>query len=760
MDGWVTIGTKLDTKELEKDLKRAEGELRRYETEAERLTKQKVKAETDLTEYERAKNNIRELTDESLKFAQTQNEVEATLKHESSMLSELDQKYSRQIDNLNQINTKIKQNSVNQGLAKNNIEQINQKLGRTKSSLDLANISAKNIGNSISHATNRVIRWGIAIFGIHSAYRFVSQAANELSQSNSKIGADIEYIRFALASMLLPVIQTIIKWIYKLLYYINYIAKAWFGVNLFANASSKAFEKAKTSSAGIGKNLNKATKEAKELRKQLAGFDEMNVLSDNVKQSSGGSGGAGGGGGDFTAPSVDLSKWQGEVPEWLKWIVDHKDLILAVLAGIAAALLAIKLGLSGIKALGIGIAVAGIVYAIQGLLAYLKDPSLENLGKIFIGLGVAVIGIAIAIGALPVAIVGAIILIEGLIIKHWNKIKKFLQKGANWLESKSKFIHKTFGDTIGDIYDNSVDLINDLIGVFDDLVNGIKKNFDGIIKIVKGVFTGDWKLAWEGIKQVAKGAIKGIVIALEGLIKIIGTTLKNTIMLLVGIVKGVADAVVKILKTTIDSIKNVFNSMKTWIDNNIVKPIGKFFSSLWTNIANGASTAVSKIKSFFNSIPNTFSSIVNKISKFFKNLGSSAGNVIGGAFKSVVNGVLRTIENVLNAPIRKMNSLIGTINSKLKTKIGKLGTFSLPRLAKGGIVNNPGRGVPIGGAIAGEAGAEGVIPLTDSQQMALLGEAIGRYITVNANITNNMNGRVISREIQKVQNQTDFATNR
>ena len=59
----------------------------------------------------------------------------------------------------------------------------------------------------------------------------------------------------------------------------------------------------------------------------------------------------------------------------------------------------------------------------------------------------------------------------------------------------------------------------------------------------------------------------------------------------------------------------------------------------------------------------------------------------------------------------------------------------------------------------GERGAEGVIPLTDSQAMETLGEAIGRYITINANITNTMNGRVISRQIQqKIANQ-DFAYN-
>ena len=43
--------------------------------------------------------------------------------------------------------------------------------------------------------------------------------------------------------------------------------------------------------------------------------------------------------------------------------------------------------------------------------------------------------------------------------------------------------------------------------------------------------------------------------------------------------------------------------------------------------------------------------------------------------------------------------------------------------------------------------------------MALLGEAIGKYITVNATIVNSMNGRVLNRELQKIQNQSSFATN-
>ena len=71
----------------------------------------------------------------------------------------------------------------------------------------------------------------------------------------------------------------------------------------------------------------------------------------------------------------------------------------------------------------------------------------------------------------------------------------------------------------------------------------------------------------------------------------------------------------------------------------------------------------------------------------------------------------------------------------------------------------PGRGVNDMGANIGERGAEGVIPLTNSQMMSELGKAIGQYITINANITNTMNGRVISRELQKINNNSDFARN-
>lgn len=107
-----------------------------------------------------------------------------------------------------------------------------------------------------------------------------------------------------------------------------------------------------------------------------------------------------------------------------------------------------------------------------------------------------------------------------------------------------------------------------------------------------------------------------------------------------------------------------------------------------------------------------------------------------------------------------VSSVGSGISSLWKKLWGAKGMIYTPRLAKGGIINQPGRGVPLGSAFGGERGQEGVIPLTDSQQMELLGEAIGRYISINATVPVYVGNRQIAREIRKIDAENDFAYNR
>lgn len=600
MDGWVIVGTKLDSKQLEKDLKNAERRLQQYEKEAEKLTKAKAKAEIDLQPYEEQKRIIQETTDEALKYAQSEQEVKKQLEIEKVQLNELNQKYSKQLLNLESINNKIKENTKNQSLMKNQIEKTRKKTS------DL-NIDLNKVSKSTSNTIKKVAKWALAIFGVRSAYMFVRQAASTLAQYNEKIGADLEYIRFALASTLQPIIEGLIQLVYKLLTYVNYIAKAWFGVDLFANASAKA--------------MNKGAKSAEKMKKSLAGFDEMNVLNDN------GTTGAMG----ATAPSIDLSQWQGEVPSWIQWIADNKDIVIAGLLGIAGGLIAVSFGFSAIKGFGIGIALAGIISAIKSLIKFLKDPTFENFTDIIIGIGLAILGVGIIIGNFPLIIAGAIAVIVGLVIKNYDFIVGLFDKLINWFEKDFvNALYNLFGPLGNIIAQPFIDFVNSSKGLFEGLFGGIKKVVKGIVQLFKGDFKNGIKNVFIGLKDIMLAPINALISGINSLIR-----------------------------------------------------------------------GVNKIK--FN-VPDWIPGIGGKKWGF-------------------------------NIP-------------------------QIPKLAVGGIVNMPGRGIDYGGANIAERGAEAVIPLTNSQSLDMIADAIGKRIVINANITNTMNGRVISKELKRINNDNDFAFNR
>lgn len=499
-------------------------------------------------------------------------------------------------------------------------------------------------------------------------------------------------------------------------------------LNADLSSSALSMKSLGTGAGTANKNLGKAAKSAKEIKKQLAGFDEMNVLQDNTSASTGG--GAGGGtAGGIDAGSIgdlgDLGNFDtglGNIGNKIKEITPLMKLFTSLVWGLIAAFSAFKimntvnemfeLGKSMVwiiqKAAGIGLIVGGIVLVIQGVISYLQDPTWQNFLLILGGIGLIVAGIALAIGPIPALITGIVLLIGAIglaVYKNWDKIKAVLSKVGSWVK------------------DNIIDPVVDF---FKGLWESIKEIFAPVIAFFKPIF---------------EAIIAIILVVIQTIINYVKTVATN-------------------IKTTIDNIKQIIGLIVGFVKDKILTPIVDNITTRINTLKSKISAFVTAIKNYFSPLINFFSNIINKIKGFLVKIGTAVGNTIAGAFKGVVNGILNAIEKILNFPINAVNKLINKVNTLPGVHLTKLTTFKFPRLAKGGIVNNPGPGVMVGSAIAGERGAEGVIPLTDSQQMALLGEAIGRYITVNANITNNMNGRVISRELQKIQNDDNFAYNR
>lgn len=605
MDGWITIGTKLDSKQLDRDLKDAQRRLQQFERENEKLTTAKSKVELDLQAYEKQKLAIQESTNEMLKFVETEEQVNNVLSMEEIELNKLNQQYSEQFQKIEEINQKLQENVNNQGLVKNQIQGITQQLNKT-SSLDNIKKSVDNIGNSVEGVIKKVGKWALAVFGVRSAYMFIRQSMSTLSQYNEQMATDVEYIRYALASSLQPVIEWIIQLVYQLLSLIGSVAKALFGVNIFANASADAFARAK-------KSLGGANKEAKELQKTLAGFDEMNILQED------GSTKVGGGGGGISTPSFDFADMgEFDTSSIYTWTDKVKEIITNTF-----------------------------------------DRIKVNVKKVMIDMG--------------------------------------------------------FSPEYIGAWEQTVNGIEQTIG-------GLVDSIGGILEIIVGLFEGDTAKVEEGIIKTAIG--------------------------IVNIIKGIGN-----------TIMGIWKQAGVAFYDTLIKPIVDNFSRLPEIISIVLQTIWIYITGKFQKIKDFISLIFSNIGTILTTVASKVGEAISWAIKAAINGILNAVEKILNVPIKAINKLIDVINVVPGVDLGKLPTFNLPRLAKGGIINMPGNGVMVGSAIVGERGQEGVIPLTDSQQMALLGEAIGKYININATVPVYIGNRQVAREIRKIDAEDNFAYN-
>lgn len=587
VEGDVTIEIKAKTDKFDRQIAELEKKMKKQEDKKITLD---VKMEMRTNELDNARQKYKELLKDHKELVNLQNMPHKTVGQIARM-----QDLQNQYGSVEKLNEKIEQAYTKQEKAKIKVQEIQrqyesinkevdeykQKIENVKIQKQVADVEKlksgfNSVGSSIQSAVSKVGRLALGIFGIRSAFMFLKRASSDLASYDQQYATNLEYIRYALTQAVAPALRYIVSLAATLLQYIYAILNAWFGIGSKIDVSAKSFNKMKAGASGVSKAV-------KEIKKQLAGFDEINMLTD--QSDTGTSAGAGGVG----MPSFDLSAMQGEVPDWLQWIIDHKDEILSTLAGIGAGLVFLKLGelakhlglikgeMLGIKALGFGILIKGIIDLIKGLKGYLEDPSWENFGKVIKSIGEIILGVGLLIGNVPLIVAGAITLIMGLIIQHWEDIKQFFQNGIDWLADKSDWVHEMFGDTIGNIYDTFVENLQLILNWFDMTFKNIKQILDGIIQFVKGVFTGKWREAWEGVRKIFGG--------------------------------------------------------------------------------------------IFDWIKNTFFTLINIAWNGLSNFASTIGNVVASIFKNIVNGVLRTIENVLNSPIRSINRLISVINAVPRNKL-------------------------------------------------------------------------------------------
>lgn len=340
-------------------------------------------------------------------------------------------------------------------------------------------------------------------------------------------------------------------------------------------------------------------------------------------------------------------------------------------------------------------------------------------------------------------IILAVTALIAIFVTLWNNCEGFRNFWIGlWENIKSVFstVVAWFSTTIPKIGEFFVNLWNGIVNVFSSIGPWFNTH---VLQPIVNVFTTI--VSWFNTNIIApisqfynkwiSPLINKIIEIVKKLVEMVGALFVGLWNLLNSkVIKPITNGFQKLwnsvsgyFKNLYNDVVNIWNTVSGWFKSKVISPITNAFKSLWSTITGAAKNAWSSIKNVFGSVKswfsNTFSSawsavknvfsnwgsffsgLWTKIKDTFSKIGTNIANAISGAVKSGINGVISRIESIINTGIGLINGAINLINKLPGVSVGKLSKLSLPRLAKGGIVDRPTV------AEIGEDGREAIIPL-------------------------------------------------
>lgn len=417
-----------------------------------------------------------------------------------------------------------------------------------------------------------------------------------------------------------------------------------------------------------------ATSAAKELKKSVMGFDELNILNGNTASGAGSAGVSGGSGFDFELPEYgflnDVSKQADEVTQKLK---NALPWILAIGAGLAAWKLGPKLGLDLQKTIGLAVGIFGALTLVQNILdAIVNGVTEENMTGMIFGMTLAVTGLYVALG--PVA-GGITAIVSGLAVLAvaFSDAEKNGWNFQNQMLAIAGILAAGVG--IGILTGSWIPLLIGMIaslllsittatGHGQELIKGVKKTLQGFIDFFAGIFTGD-------MERTAKG-IEGIFSGLKG-----------------------------IIGSVIDGIRDWLNGLLDWIDkktNGKLKPLITGIKAIVTAVFGNIKQTVGNV---IDDIKTIFSGLIKFISGIFSGDFDKAWEGIKDIFKGIWNTIIDLLNGAINIIIKGLNWLIKQMNKisfdvpswvpyvggkSIGVNISYISENVLPHLAKGAVI--------------------------------------------------------------------------
>lgn len=499
---------------------------------------------------------------------------------------------------------------------------------------------------------------------------------------------------------------------------------ALFGVTVKSPKWGDAIGSASAGSGAIADNMDSAAGSAKELKRYLAGFDELNVLPD---QNQGGSGsGAGAGGGDLglnlpgydflkNAVTTQIDEWKKKLEPLVSFVKDNLKEILELIATIGIALLAWKLSndfLNGIMALktlgknGLSIPLtisAGVILTATGFtieFSGIKDAIEKKLNSFNFG--------EIILGGLT-GTAGAGLLGKGIgqfIAKAFGEsaVAKAITAGGGTISTG--LIGAAIGGIVAGIpmfvtgvYDaimNGLNILNGLLvpagatmagagigAIIGSLGGPIGTGIGALIGLAVGALTDlgiliyqKWDEICAFFAPVAEWFNVNVVQPISGFFSGLWTDIVKTFSPAVtwfsDLWKSVSQTfedvfynIGVLVSGTWETIKIVWGIVSDWFDTNVIQPVASFFSGLWDGISSWAIKSWNKISTVFSGIAAWFdANVIRPIVGFFTDLWTDITVIFGkvvGFFKGIINGVLSGLNSAISYAFGGINSILRSI---------------------------------------------------------------------------------------------------
>ena len=313
-------------------------------------------------------------------------------------------------------------------------------------------------------------------------------------------------------------------------------------------------------------------------------------------------------------------------------------------------------------------------------------------------------------------------------IELWENIKSITSEvvtavgeffSSLWENIKSVYASVTewFSEKFTAVKDAIITVITPILDFFSEVWAKIKEFFTPAVEWFKELFSSVWqtiKDIWDNITGFLEGCWE--------LIKVVFTP--------------VAEWFKDKFSSAWNGIKDIFSAVKGWFTDRwdeikaVFSPVADYFSEKFTGGWNKTKEAFSKAGSFFSDlweeIKKPFSTVATWFRDTFseawqnvKDVFSTGGRIfegikegISGVFTTVVNGIIRGINNVIEVPFDAINSALRKIRDvsiagvePFADKIHEIDVPHIPELARGGVLRKGKWGF-----LEGD-GDEAVVPL-------------------------------------------------